>query len=418
VTDSFKIRQWPNGLTVLGQPMAHVSSAAMMLSVRCGVAHDPPGGEGVAAVASEWVLRGAGPRNSRQLNDAFDALGCQHSHSAHSEQMSFSAVQLGRNLPDVLDLCADILRAPQLEADSFGACRDLIAQDLQSLEDDPAHKCTALLREKFFPYPLGRISYGTHESLGNMTAELVRRHVQTHFSPRDAILAAAGQFDWDRLCDRVERRLGDWEGLSVDPPAVRTAEADSTHVAKDTSQTHIALAYAAAPCRDDDYYPARIVEAILSFGMGSRLFTEVREKRGLAYHVSASYVSLLRHAGLFVYAGTRPDLARQSFEVILSELRRLPESIEEEELRRAKTQIRSALIMQGASTSSRAGALVSDWRHLGRLQTLEDVSQKVQAVTREDVLAYLRKYPAENFTILTIGPEGVTDSAGGAEEKA
>ncbi|MBN1942866.1 MAG: insulinase family protein [Phycisphaerae bacterium] len=400
----FRIHQCPNGLTLLGQPMPDVSSAAMTIAVRCGSAHDPDGAEGAAAVAAEWLLRGAADRDSRALNDALDALGVQHSESVHSEHIHLSAAMLGRNLPAVLDLYADILQAPRLGDDAFEPCRALIRQDLQSLDDEPARKCNYLLREKFFPYPLGRLIYGKPESLEAMTPAGLREHVRRYFTPAETVLAVAGAFEWEPFVDLVEKRLGGWSGPAQPAPTIQPAAGGTTHIEKDTAQTHIALAYKAPTCDEADYYPIRLAETVLSRGMGSRLFTEVREKRGLVYHISAGYLCLKDHAGMFVYAGSRPDLAQQTFDVTLAELHRLGKDVTPEELDRAKTQLRSALVMQGASTTSRSGTLASDWYHLGRLRTLAEVSRCVQAVTRQDILRSLEKYPARDLTLLTVGP--------------
>jgi predicted Zn-dependent peptidase len=414
LTEQLLAQEFANGLTLLGQPMGQVSSAALTFAVRAGASCDPEGGEGAASIAAEWLLRGASDRTSRQLNDALDSLGCQHHETVLSEHLQLSACLLGRNLADALALYADILLRPRLEDESFEPCRMLIAQDLDALEDEPAQKCNLLLREKFFPYPLGRCVYGSAHSLAALTAANVRAHVQSHLSPRGAILAAAGRFDWDALRRQVEGLFGDWTGANSPPPTPAEPAGGTTHLHKDSAQVHIALAHRAAPCRDETYYAARLAEAVLSRGMGSRLLTEVREKRGLVYHVQSSYVSLRDYAGMFTYAATRPEAARETFDVTVGELRRLGDGIEDEELARAKTQLRSALVMQGQSTAARAASLVSDWHHLGALRSLAEISAAIEAVTRDEVLDYLKAYPAEEFTILTIGPGPVERPAEGA----
>ena len=156
---------------------------------------------------------------------------------------------------------------------------------------------------------------------------------------------------------------------------------------------------------------ARVAETVLSGGMSSRLFTEVREKLGLAYHVATQYQSLKDHAGMFTYAGTRPDLAQQTFNVTVREIRRLGEGIDHDEMARARTQLKSGLVMQGESTSARAGALASDWYHLGRVRSLEEICGAIDAVTVEDVLAYWRDWAPRDFTVLVIGPQPVDTGA-------
>ena len=399
------VREYANGLTLLGQQMEQVSSAAMTLIVPSGSAYDPAETAGAASVACEWLVRGAGDRTTRQLNDALDALGSQHHESVRSEHLILSAAQLGRNLLNVLAIFADILRRPRLEDETFVPSRALIEQDLISLEDEPARKCSLLLRERFYPSPLGRCVLGTPEGLAALTAEGLRRHVGGHVGPRGVILAVAGNINWARLCGQVEGLFGDWAPVARPAHVVAEPLGGVTHVEKDSAQAHIAMAHLSVPIDHEQYYAARLAEMVLSGGAAARLHTEVREKLGLAYHVSAHYHSLKGHAGIFTYVGARPDLAQETFEKTVGEIRRLEEGITDEEITRARTQLRSALIMQGESTASRANALASDWYHLGRLRGLEELSRAVRGVTVGEVMEHLRAFPARDFTVLTIGPE-------------
>ncbi len=410
MSDTFYIKELNNGLTLLGETMPNVSSAAITLVSPAGAAHDDEGIEGAAAVASEWLFRGAGDRDTRQLNDALDSLGAQHSASVQSEHLHFASVQLGRNLPQILAIFADVLRRPQLDDATFTPCQELTLQDLESLEDEPAHKCSLMLRAKFYPYPLGRCIYGREETLQNLTAQKVRKHLAQHLGPKGTILSVAGNVDWPAFCGQVEQLWGDWTVQTGKAPVLRTPEGGITHVEKDTAQEHISLAHASVPMRDQRYYAARLSETILSGGMSSRLFTEVREKRGLVYDVSSRYHSLRDHAGMFTHAGTRPDQAQKTLEVLVHEIRRMEEGVTAEELTRAKTQLKSSVVMQGESTMSRSGSLASDWFHLGRLRSLAEVCNAIEKTTANDVRQYLHDLPGRNFTVLTVGPQKLDTS--------
>ena len=405
--ETFLTDQLPNGLTLLGQHMDDVSSAAMAMVVHAGAAHDASGAEGSAAVGCEWCLRGAGDKDTRQLNEALDSLGCQHHESIRSEHIVFSAAQLGRNLPEILKVYSDILLRPQLHDDTFEPCRALTMQDLASLEDEPARKAVTLLREKFYPSPLGRCVYGSAESLAEIAPDDVRKHIAGGFSPAGAILVAAGNIEWDSFRSLAAELFGGWTGQSAADHELTAPEGGVTHIPKDSAQTHIALAHRAVTIGDPHYYAARMAEMVLSGGMSSRLFTEVREKRGLVYHVSSRYHSLHDHAGMFTYAGTTPEKAQETFDVTVGELKRLAEGIQPEELATARTKLKSALIMQSESTESRAGSLASDWYHLRKLRSLQEISDAADNVTADDIMEYLAEYPADNFTVLTIGPEPV-----------
>ncbi len=399
-----------NRLTVLAQPMDHVASAAMAIMLPGGARYDGDATAGAASVLAEWVFRGAGEMTSRQLDERLDALGCHHGESVRSETLIFSATQLQRNLPEVMEILAEVIRRPALADATFDPARSLVAQDLESLSDEPARLVNLLLREKFYPHPLGRCVYGRADTLEALTPEFCREHWQQRLDPSQAVLAVAGKLDWDALVDRTERLFGDMPGLdaravSTDPPA-----GGATHVQRDSAQTHLALAWRSVTADHEHYYPLRLAEAILSGGMSSRLFTEVREKRGLAYHVGCSYHSLRDHAGMFVYAGTRPELAQQTLEVTVAELRRLGEGIDADELARAKVQLTSSLVMQGESTGARAWAIVSDHHRLGRVRTLREIRDAIDAVTVEQVLAALADVPPRDFTVLAIGPDPLDTS--------
>lgn len=403
----FFIEQFDNGLTLLGQQMDAVSSASMSFLLRSGAANDPAGAEGASSVASEWIMRGAGLWDSRQLNDLMDSLGCQHDEHVQSEHLHLSAAQLGRNLLQVLAIYRQILRSPRLGDETFEPCRQLITQDLASLEDEPARKCNIMLREKFYPYPLGRCTLGHPETLAILRAKDVREHVLSQIGPSDAILAVAGNIDWDATVSAAREHFGDW--TSSPPPPVQTIAmpVGQTHVKKDTAQTHIGVAYPSVTASHEMHYAARLAQTVLSGGMSSRLFSEVREKRGLVYSVSCRYHSLRHYAGLFAYAGTRPEVAQQTYDVMLCELKRLAEGITDQEMARARTQLKSALVMQGESTTARSNALAGDWYHLGRLRTLQEISEAIDRVNVSEVLSYLKEFPPEKLTVLVVGPEAL-----------
>jgi len=390
--------------------MADVSSTALTLCLPIGARFDPDGRAGSASVLAEWCLRGAGGRDTHELNNALDALGCRHSESVRSRHVVFSATQLGRNLPDVLKIFSDIVRRPGLDDETFDRCRDLIRQDLDVLEDEPAKKAVMLLREKFYPSPLGRGIYGTHESLAALSGESVREHAAARMTPHGAIVSVAGDIDWAQLRDLTGEYFGDWSADSSEEGDTGAAEGGVTHIHKESAQAHITLAHATVPISSDQYYPARLGETVLSSGMSSRLFTEVREKRGLVYHVSSRYHSLRDHAGMFTYAGTVPAKAQETLEVTVHELRRVSGDLAASEMTKAKTQLKSALVMQGESTAARAAAMAADFYHLARIRPLSEVSQAIEAVTADQVRDHLEQWPAREFTMLVVGPEPLDSS--------
>ncbi len=398
------VHQLDNGLTLLGDRMAHVVSTAVNVALPAGASLDPQARPGAATVLSEWLFRGAGDRDSRQLNDALDALGCHFDQGVRSHFLQISGSQVHQNLLAVLEIFADVAQRPRLAEETFEPSRDLARQDLEGLDDEPSRKVNIDLRERFYPWPLGISPLGTLEGLAELSPDALRAHAGRTLTPHGGILAVAGRFEFDEVCDWAERLFGAWQGPPA--PAIETAPAQGgIHFQqRPTAQVQIALACPAPPTGDEHYYPFRVLEMILGGGMSCRLFTEVREKRGLVYAVGARYQGVRGHAGLFVYAGTTPEKAQQTLDVTVNELRRLGEGLEAGELERAKIQLKSALIMQGESTGARVGGLVNDWYLLGRLRPLHEIAAAVDAVSADDVAACLAAWPARQFTASLLGP--------------
>jgi predicted Zn-dependent peptidase len=394
-----------NGLTLLAERMEHVRSAALNFLVPAGCVYDPPGHLGIASVLSDLITRGAGERDSRALTLALDNLGLDRDESVGSLHTRFWAATLARNLPAALALYADILRRPHLPAEEVPAVQALALQDLSGLEDEPRQKLLIELRRRHYPMPLGQDRRGTREGIESLTAPLIRRHYQRYFQPRGTILSVAGNIDWEPLRDQVGELFGDWP--AGEPPVLKLKKpaAPRAHIAKETTQTQIGIAYPSVPFGDPDYYAAQGAVNVLSGGMSSRLFTEVREKRGLCYAVWASYQTFKDRASVLCYAGTTNERAQETLDVTLGELRRLQEGIEAEEVERVRAGLKSSLIMQEESTSARAGSLASDWYYLARVRSFDEIQSAINSLTPESIVAHLRHYPPRDFTIVTLGPK-------------
>jgi predicted Zn-dependent peptidase len=412
IKEKFFIEQFDNGLTLLAEQLDYVVSAAIAIAVPAGCSRDGAQLAGASTVMTEWLFRGAGGRNSRQLNDALDSLGCHREETVRSLFVHFGASQTHQSLNEVLGLYGDILARPELDDKTFDPCRNLVAQELSGLEDDPSRKCNLCLRERFYPKPLGSPVLGTPQSLQAMTSQALRDHARSHLTPSGTMLAVAGRFDWPALRDHVAGIFSSWRGQPREELSLEKAQRGVCQEPKATAQVQICLAYdAPLPQQEKLYYPMRVAEMVLSGGMSGRLFTEVREKRGLVYSVGARYHGMKAAAGMFIYAGTSPERAQQTLDVTVGELKRLGEGIDEDELVRAKTQLKSALVMQGESTAARANGLVGDWHLLGRLRGLEEVSGEIDAVTRQDVLECLAAYPAKALTGCFLGPAPLDTAA-------
>jgi predicted Zn-dependent peptidase len=416
MTERFDKHILKNGMVLLGEPMESVQSAAFDFMLPAGAALLPEGCCGAANVIADWVFRGAGSRNNRQLNDALDGLGLHRASSVGSSHITIGAVLEASNLTQALDLYADVILKPSLEEDQFGLARQSAIDGVQVLDDDPRHKVMLKLREVFYPPPLGRSTAGEIQQLNTLAAETTRQIVKSNFNLSQTIFAVAGKYNFDAICRRMEElfatdRQKTGEPVTSDPKAGKSAEhlADKyTHIHNEGAQVHIGLMTETVKPTDRDYYNARVAVSVLSGGMSARLFTEVREKRGLCYAIGAHYHALKEAAGIMCYAGTTPEKAQETLNVIIQEFNRLGEIITEEELQRAKVGLKSSLILQSESSSSRAGAIGGDYYILGRVRSLNEIKDRIEQTTVDSVLTFLRNNKFEDFTVVTIGPEQVS----------
>ena len=394
----------PNGMVLLAERMEHVRSAALNFLVPAGAAFDPPGKFGLATVLADLITRGAGDRDSQELSLALDELGVDRDESVGAINMRFWGSTLARNVAPALDIYADVVRRPHLPDDELEPVQALAVQDIQSLEDAPQQKVMVELRRRYYPNPLNRDRRGRIEDIEALGIADVQAHHARLFRPNGAILSVAGNIEWEPLREQVERLFADWPTGEVVEARPGPAAPQSAHIQKDTQQTQVALAFPSAPVTDPDYYAARAAAGVLSGGMSSRLFTEVREKRGLCYSVYAFHETFKDRGTMLAYVGSEVEQAQEALDVLVAELRRLRDGVTDDEVDRVKAGLKSSLIMQEESTSARAGAIATDWYYLGRVRSFDEVQAAIDGLSPAAILRYLDRFPVRDLTLVTLGP--------------
>jgi len=401
-----------NGMVLLGEPMEAVNSVAFDFMLPAGAALLPEGCCGAANVIADWIFRGAGDKNSRQLSDALDGLGLHRAESVSGSHITIGAALEAGNLAQALDLYADIILRPSLEEDQFELARQLAVDEVYALDDEPRQKVMFRLREQFYPPPLGRSIIGNIDELTALTAQISRDIIKSKFDLSQTIFAVAGKYDFDAICQQMEKLfdtgysiLDTRSSASIEHRVSSIEPAKYAHINNDSAQVHIGLMTETVKPTDEGYYNARMAVSVLSGGMSARLFTEVREKKGLCYAVGAQYHGLKDAAGIMCYAGTTPEKAKETLDCIIGEFNRLSEEITDEEISRAKVGLKSSLILQSESSSSRASAIGSDYYMLGRVRSLDEIKDKIEQTSVDSVLDFLRANKFKDFTVVTIGPK-------------
>lgn len=403
---------------LVAEEMNWLQSAAFTFLVPAGCVHDPADRGGLSGFSCEMALRGAGRRDSRQFILDLDNLGVERSESVSSTHAGFSGAMVAEKLPQALSIYADLLRRPLLPKDQLEASRQAMLQELRAVDDEPAQKVMIELRKRHYPNPWGQPSQGDRQAIEATTLDDIRRYFHRYYSPRGTILGVAGRIDWERLKDQVGELLGDWLPSKEDIIKESHCSIRHEHLAHDSQQTQIGIAYPSVPYRDKDYFQAWGAVGVLSGGMSSRLFHEVRERRGLCYSVHAAHHTLQHRGAVFCYAGTSADRAQETLDVTLGELTRLADGIEDSELDRLKARIKSGLIMQNESSTSRSISLARDWYHLDRSRTLDEIGRLIDDLSSDSINAYLSAHPPKDFTVVTLGPQSLEmpDAACNAKE--
>lgn len=405
MTEPILSHQYDNGLVLVAEPMMSLESAAFTFLVPGGCSLDPTNLLGLSSLTCEMALRGSGSRDSRQFIQDLENLGVERGESVSNSHTSFSGATLAKNLYPALEIFADLLRRPHFPEDQLEASRLVALQELRAIEDEPGQKVMIELRRRQYPDPWGRSSHGEIASLEAIRLEQIREYFAAHYHPNGTILGVGGHFDWPRLRDLVGELFGDWKKRENAAPVTGPAPGKREHLTHESNQTQIGIAYDSLPYRHPDYFQAWGAVGVLSGGMSSRLFTEVREKRGLCYTVYATTHTLRDRGSVLCYAGTSAERAQETLDVTLSELVNLAKGIRADELSRLKARIKSGLIMQQESSSSRSGSIARDWYHLGRVRSLEEVGRLIDELSCDSINNYLAAHPPGDFTIVTLGPQ-------------
>lgn len=406
------IEALPNGLTVLLESMPHLRSVAYDLSIPGGILLDEASAVGGGSITQELITRGAAGLNAFELSNRFDEAGIAHGEAAGFDRISFSGACLPESLGRALGLVADMVLRPTLAGDELPGIKGVMLQDIASISDAPSRHASLAFDQVYLPEPFNRPSCGNRVAIEQFSGPLARSVWERLYRPKGACLSIAGNFDRAEVIREIERCFGEWSGAGAElPKGGRLQTRQSFHVRSPSEQVQIFVAYPSAPFLADHYYTARVVNVVLSGGMFGRLFVEVREKRGLCYSVYATHIGRREFGYVRAYAGTTPDRAEATLQVLTEELKGVTGTVTAEELGRAKENLKASLIMNLESPSSRASANASEWFLMGRVRTIAEIEAGVDSVSRESIDQYCARYDAENASVLTLGPEPLMTDA-------
>ncbi|PYP72371.1 MAG: peptidase M16 [Gemmatimonadetes bacterium] len=405
----------PNGVVVLSERVASVRSAAVGIWVRTASAHEPRPKMGVSHLLEHMVFKGTERRTAQEIALALEARGGSLDAYTSRDATAFHARVLDADLTRAVDVLTDLVRHPVLRASDLELERNVVLEEINTVEDTPDDQVFDLAYEALWPeHPYGYSILGTRESVSGLSADdLKRLHGHAYF-PGNSVIAAAGNLEHERLLELLEQQ--GWfqpepaganpaaPAVAPPPPAVRGAEA---RYAKDTAQTHIVFLTDTVPYADRRKYALLVLANVFGGGMSSRLFQRIREELGLAYAVYA-FTSFYREVGVAgVYVGTQPKTAAQAAAAIRAEYAKLTrDGLRGAALAEAKQQTQGQLMLSLESPSARMYRLASFPVYGDPYQSLDQVLATVAALTEDEIASVAAEFFApERQTVVWLGPD-------------
>ncbi len=404
----------PNGLTVVTESMPAVRSVTLGIWLRTGSRHEPGEQNGIAHFLEHMVFKGTENRSAEEIARAADAIGGHLDAFTSKEFTSFSIKALDEHLDRAFDILADLVKNPLLRPDDIAKECQVIQEEIKMVEDTPDDLLHEIFSKAYWQgHALGRPILGTRKTVGAFNQRMARRFFSQHYLPSNILIAAAGHLQHKRFVDLVAKQFG---GTVCEPmPPVGAAPIPHPHARyrrkKELEQTHILLGTTGYHYAHEKRFACYVLNTILGGGMSSRLFQNIREKRGLAYAVFSGLSGFQDAGVLAVYAGTAPGNARTVINLILEELRQLKNvPISSEELQRAKDYLKGSLLLGLESSASRMSSIARQEIYYGRYVSPDEIAAKVNTVTADEVTAVAQEiFQSDRLAITVLGPrEGFT----------
>jgi predicted Zn-dependent peptidase len=398
----------PNGITVLTEHMPGLRSVTAGIWVRRGSRHEAPELNGICHFIEHAVFKGTKRRTARDIAVESDRLGGNLDAFTTHEMTGFAVKVADRSLPEAFDLLADLLAHPRFDQNDLEREQKVILEEMKMVEDTPDELLGELFNAAYFPgHPLGRPIEGTEETISSFDHHTISTFHAREFSPANLVVAAAGNVEHDRLVELVESSFANSAGIRQD-----AAEQSPTPAApilieqkKELEQAHLVIAAPWPDAKSSDRYAASLLASVVGGGTSSRLWQTIREERGLAYSVGAGG-SAFSDVGVFtIYAGTSPEHLDEVLDLSLAEMRRVvAESVSEDELKLAKDQAISSILLGLESSSARASALArQEIIHGRRISTAETI-EKIEAANADDLQRVARQFfTSESLALGALG---------------
>ena len=402
---AIRLTRLPSGLTVVSERMERVETVSFGAYVGSGSRHETAAENGVSHFLEHMAFKGTERRTAAAIAEEIEAVGGHLNAYTAREQTAYYAKVLKEDTALAADIIGDILTHSTFEPEELERERGVILQEIGQANDTPDDIIFDHFQTAAYPaQPIGRPVLGLEPGIREMPRTALMGYMRRHYPASNVVVAAAGALTHEAIVDLAARHFAD---LPADPaPSAEAARYSGGEFreGRDLDQVHIVLGFPSVGYSDPDYYPTLLLSTLLGGGMSSRLFQEVREKRGLVYSVY-SFSQPFMDGGLFgIYAGTGESEAAELMPVTLEELRKVQHGVTEAELARARAQVKASLLMSLESTGSRCEQLARQMQVFGRVVPTDETVAKLNAVTVADVERAASRHFRATPTLAVLGP--------------
>jgi predicted Zn-dependent peptidase len=393
-----------NGMRVVSETLPGMESVAVAVSVGVGSRYETAPQQGLAHMLEHMAFKGTTTRSARDIAEFFDGIGGQFNAYTSSEQTVYYAKVLHQHVAEALEMLADIVLHSVFDEDELEREKGVVLQEIAMYQDTPDELVFDLFQHATFgDHPLGRSILGTEAHVNSFSADHLREFIAAHYTPKHIVLSAAGNVEHATFARQVEEAFGGLQSEALSTPEQAMYAGNNLQEERAIEQLHMVVGCEALSLNDDQYYILQLLNTMLGGGMSSRLFQEVREKRGLVYNVQ-SFSSHYRDTGAFgMYAATLPKKGQEVIDVMKAELAGLAEDASEEELERTKSQHAAMLLMARENT-----ATVAEWmgRHVlqfGKYREVVDLRARMEAVTVSDIKKMAAELSSKPMHLTALG---------------
>jgi predicted Zn-dependent peptidase len=395
----------PNGLRVVTETMPHLATAALGVWVGTGSRHERQEEHGLAHLLEHMAFKGTARRSALAIAEEIEAVGGDLNAETSTERTAYHARVLGSDVPLALDILADILCHPAFEADELEREKHVILQEIGACEDAPDELVFDMLMETAYPAEaIGRRILGTPSTVRAQHQESMRAFLQRRYCAKDIVVAAAGAVDHEQVAAEAARLFDAFADGPAEPPPAAHYKGGEQRLQRRLEQAHLVLGFEGLSFHDPDHYALHVFANLIGGGMSSRLFQEIREKRGLCYDISADYWPF-SDTGLFsVYGGTGERELADFMPVLLDCLRAGAEAPTEAEVNRAKAQMKVGLLTALESPARRAEQIARHMLAYGHVLSRQELARRIDAITSHDVTRVATTMLESAPTLSAVGP--------------